>query len=100
MGDSVDQEMAMSQQHKEIATKASCQAHFIMWTIIMGIPEPCGLTLDTKELLGYIIVSPIWSELHRQGWYTICDPGQLHQSLLGPLHSLWVLFPSQSIQPK
>ena len=44
MGNNADQEvaMAMSQQDKEIATEASRQAHYILWTRIMGLPDPCG----------------------------------------------------------
>jgi hypothetical protein len=42
MGDCVDQEVAMSQQDKEIETEAARQAHYIQWGLIMGILDPCG----------------------------------------------------------
>jgi hypothetical protein len=42
MGDSVDREVAMSQQDKEIETEAAQQAHYIQWELIMGILDPCG----------------------------------------------------------
>ena len=42
MGDCVDQEVAMSQQDKEIETEAAWQAHYIQWGLIMGIFDPCG----------------------------------------------------------
>jgi hypothetical protein len=42
MGDRVDQEVAMSQQDKEIETEATWQAHNIRWAQIMKVPDPCG----------------------------------------------------------
>jgi hypothetical protein len=42
MGDRVDQEVAMSQQDKEIETEVAWQAHYIQWGLIMGILDPCG----------------------------------------------------------
>ena len=42
MGNSADQEVAMSRQDKEIATEASWQAHYILWSRLMGIPDLCG----------------------------------------------------------
>ena len=40
----------MSQQDKEIATEASWKAHYIMWTRIMGIPDPCGGNRGYKRI--------------------------------------------------
>jgi hypothetical protein len=42
MGDRVDQEVAMSQQDKEIKTEAARQAHYIRWAQIMKVLDPCG----------------------------------------------------------
>jgi hypothetical protein len=42
MGNYVDQEMAQSQRGPDIETEAAWQAHFIKWTEIFGIPDPCG----------------------------------------------------------
>ena len=42
MGDSLEQEIAMSQGDKDIATETSWQAHYILWSRIMDIKDPCG----------------------------------------------------------
>jgi hypothetical protein len=42
MGNCVDQEMAQSQRGPDIETDATRQAHFIKWTEIFEIPDPCG----------------------------------------------------------
>jgi hypothetical protein len=42
MGDHIDQEVAMSQQDKEIETEAARQAHYIKWAQVMNIADPCG----------------------------------------------------------
>jgi hypothetical protein len=42
MGHCVDQEMANSQRGTDLETKAAMQSHYIEWTRIMGIPDPCG----------------------------------------------------------
>jgi hypothetical protein len=42
MGDCVDREVALSQRDKEIETEAAWQAHFILWTKMKNIPNPCG----------------------------------------------------------
>ncbi len=42
MGNCVGQEVAMSQQDKEIETEAAWQAHYIQWKLIVGISDPCG----------------------------------------------------------
>ena len=61
MGYSVDQEMTMSQQDKEIATEASWQAHYIVWTRIMGILDPCGSDHGYKRIVGiYILFLQFW----------------------------------------
>ncbi len=55
MGDRVDQEVAISQQDKEIGTEAAWQAHYILWGLIMGILilDPCGHQKGTSALLPY-----------------------------------------------
>jgi hypothetical protein len=42
MGHRVDQEMAQSQRGPDLETEAAQQAHYIKWTKIFGIPDPCG----------------------------------------------------------
>ena len=42
MGVSAYQEVAMSRKDKDIASETSWQAHYILWSRIMGIPYPCG----------------------------------------------------------
>jgi hypothetical protein len=42
MGNSADREVAMSKLDKEISTEAYWQVHYILWSIIMGIPDLCG----------------------------------------------------------
>ena len=55
MGDSLDQEVAMSQRDKEIATEASWQAHYILWSKIMGILDPCGSSQGYKQIVAIYI---------------------------------------------
>jgi hypothetical protein len=38
----VDQEMANSQRGTDLETEAARHSHYIKWTRIMGIPDPCG----------------------------------------------------------
>jgi hypothetical protein len=42
MGHCVAQEMVQSQRGPDLETEAARQAHFIKWTKIFGIPNPCG----------------------------------------------------------
>jgi hypothetical protein len=42
MGHCVDREMAQSQRGPDLETKAAWQAHYINWTKIFGIQDPCG----------------------------------------------------------
>jgi hypothetical protein len=42
MGHHVDQEMAQSQRGPDLEIEAACQAHYIKWAKIFGIPDPCG----------------------------------------------------------
>jgi hypothetical protein len=42
MGDCIDREVAMSQRDKEIETEAAWQAHYIKWSQVMNIANPCG----------------------------------------------------------
>jgi hypothetical protein len=41
MGHRVDREMANSQRGTDLETEATRQSHYIKWTRIMGIPDPC-----------------------------------------------------------
>jgi hypothetical protein len=55
MGDSLDREVAMSRQDKEIATEASWQAHYILWSRLVGIQDPCGNKPGYKRIVGIYI---------------------------------------------
>ena len=55
MGNRADQEVAMSQRDKEIATEASWQAHYILWTRIMGIPDLCGGNQGYEQIVAIYI---------------------------------------------
>jgi hypothetical protein len=55
MADSLDQEVAMSRRDKEIATEASQQAHYILWTRRMNIKDPCGNEPGYKRIVGVYI---------------------------------------------
>ena len=82
MGDSADREVAMSQQDREIATEASRQAHYILWSKIMGISDPCGSNQGYERVGNIYHVSPIWSELHEQGWTQGSNPGGYAKAIL------------------
>ncbi len=51
MGDHVDREVAMSQQDKEVETKAARQSHYIFWCSIIGIPDPCGNKIGYQHIV-------------------------------------------------
>ena len=55
MRDSIDREVAMSQRDKEIATEASWQAHYILWSRIMDIKDPCGNKPGYERIVGVCI---------------------------------------------
>ncbi len=55
MGYSVDREMAMSRQNKEIETEAARQSHYILWCTIMGIPDPCGPDTGYQRIVAMYI---------------------------------------------
>ena len=55
MGESLDQEVAMSRRDKEIATEASLQAHYILWSRIVGVKDPCGNEPGYKRIVGIYI---------------------------------------------
>ena len=42
MGDSLDQEVAMSRRGKELATETSRQAHYILWSRLIDLKDPCS----------------------------------------------------------
>ena len=52
MGDSLDQEVAMSQRGKELATETSWQAHYILWSRLMDIKDPCGADPAYERIVG------------------------------------------------
>jgi hypothetical protein len=45
----------MSRQYKEIATEASQQAHYILWSKIMGTRDLCGSNLGYKQVVAIYI---------------------------------------------
>ena len=53
----LDREVAMSLRDKEIATEASWQAHYILCSRIMGIPDPCGSEPGYERIMGIYILS-------------------------------------------
>ena len=55
MGDRVDREVAMSRRDKEIETEAARQAHYISWTQVMNIPDPCGHQLGYQRIVAIYI---------------------------------------------
>ena len=42
MGRALDEEFSRSKGDKEIATARARQAHYIKWTPVKKIPDPCG----------------------------------------------------------
>ncbi len=72
MGHRVDQEMANSQRGTDLETEAARQSHYIEWTRIMWIPDPCGpykgyqriVAIYTKYLqsgINYYNKTNLWS---------------------------------------
>ena len=55
MGDRVDREVTMSRRDKEIETEAARQAHYIRWTQVMNIPDPCGHQLGYQRIVAIYI---------------------------------------------
>ncbi len=55
MGHSLEQEMAMSQRDKELATETSWQAHYILWAKLMDLKDPCGNEPGWESLIGIYI---------------------------------------------
>jgi hypothetical protein len=51
MGHPVDQEMANSQRGIDLETEATRQSHYIEWTRIMRIPDPCGLHKGYQRIM-------------------------------------------------
>jgi len=52
MGHSLEREMAMSQRDKELATETSQQAHYILWSRLMDIKDPCRADPAYKRIVG------------------------------------------------
>jgi hypothetical protein len=51
MGHRVDQEVANSRRSSDIETEATRQAHYIKWSDIIGIPDPCGPYLGYQRIV-------------------------------------------------
>lgn len=56
MGDRLDREVALSRNDKVIETEAARQAHYIKWTQIMGILDPCGNALGYQRIAGIYLI--------------------------------------------
>ena len=55
VGNSLDRDVVMSQRDTEISTEASWQAHYILWSRIMGIPDPCVSEPGYERIVGIYI---------------------------------------------
>ncbi len=55
MGDSVDREVAMSQQDKEVETEAAWHYHYMFWFSIIGTPDPCGIKIRYQCIVAIYI---------------------------------------------
>ena len=86
MGNSDDQEVAMSQRDKEIATEASRQAHYILWTRIMGISDPCG------GYIGYKRTVAIYIKFLQYGVNYMNKDGLRSETLYGYVRAITNLF--------
>ena len=53
MGDRLDREVAMLRDDKVIETEAARQAHYIKWTQIMDMFDPCGDALGYQRIVAY-----------------------------------------------
>ena len=56
MGDRIDQEVAMSRDDKVIETEAARQAHYIKWTQIMDMFDPCGDALGYQRIVAIYLM--------------------------------------------
>jgi len=57
MGHSLEQEMAMSQRDKELATETSWQAHYILWAkLVADLKDPCSNKPGWESLVRIYIV--------------------------------------------
>ena len=56
MGDRLDREVAMSRNDKVIETEAARQAHYIKWTQIMGMVDPCGNALGFQRIVAIYLM--------------------------------------------
>ena len=92
MGNSADQEVAMSQQNKEIAAEASQQAHYILWTRIMGIPDLC------VENRGYAQIVAIYIKFLQYGVNYTNKDGLRAATLIGYAKAITNLFTLQGFQ--
>ncbi len=52
MGHCVDQEMANSQRGTDLETESTRWSHYIEWTRIMGIPDPCRPHKGYQRIMG------------------------------------------------
>ena len=98
MGNSADQEVAMSRQDKEIATEASWKARYILWLRLMGIPDPCGRNGGYKQIIAiYIKFLQYGVNYTNKDGLQSANPGRLRQSHLKSIHPLRLLSPRQPL---
>jgi hypothetical protein len=55
MGNHVDREMTNSQRGTYLETEAARQSHYIEWSRIIGIPDPCGSNVGYLRIVAIYI---------------------------------------------
>jgi hypothetical protein len=51
MRNCINREMANSQRGTDLETEAARQSHYIEWSRIMGIPDPCGSNVEYQRIV-------------------------------------------------
>jgi hypothetical protein len=55
MGNCVGREMANSRRGTDLETEATRQSHYIEWSRIMGISDPCGSNVEYQRIVAIYI---------------------------------------------
>jgi hypothetical protein len=55
MGNHVDQEMANSQRGTDLEAKAARHSHYMEWSRIIGIPDPCGPNVGYQRIVAMYV---------------------------------------------
>lgn len=93
MGDCVDREMAMSRADSDIETQAARQAHYIRWTQLVGIPDPCG------SQPGYERILAIYAKYLMLGINYLNKTGVRSKTVKGYMESINTLFELRGMKP-